>query len=176
MAWRGDWQMNRGVDDYTRAFGVKLATTTSRRGFIARVGKVALILAAGSVAEPLLPVDRTVQYVSASPSCSDGTNCGMHGYPCDCCGGSASSCPSGTSTGSSWYACCFVAGCELISYTDCCYPGAYCCSTPAAPNGQPDCCPGCNFCTNSAAGNWCSGSNNCYKCTLSLSAGGCSPC
>lgn len=171
---KGGSEVYGEIDGRTQAFGVKLATRASRRGFLARVGKVALVLATGSVASPILPVNRMVEHVAASPNCYDGVNCGMQGHPCDCCGGSQYSCPSGTNQGTSWYACCYVAGCQLISYTDCCYTAQYCCSTPAAPNGQPACCPNCSYC-GSGGMSWCGG-YTCYKCTMALYAGSCGAC
>ncbi len=170
--------MDNGLDNVVRDWSVKLTYSTSRRGFIAAIGKTVLALVAGSVAGAFLPVDRTVDPALASHLCTDSLNCGMHGYPCVCCGGSTTSCPSGTTQGSSWTACCISGGtCHTITYADCCYdqPCPYpqeCCPSPS--------CPGCNWCTNSNELSWCNymsdGRQRCYQCTLAIIGASCPAC
>jgi methylamine dehydrogenase light chain len=122
----------------------------SRRGFLSLFGKSAIGLVMGGLVEVLLPVDRSVETVHASHECSDWKNCGMHGYPCACCGGSSITCPSGTSQGSYWTACCHN---RLITYYDCCGSGN---------------CSSCPWCANSNSPNWCGSVGGDYVCTLAL--------
>lgn len=153
------------VDDAVEAMSRKLAQRVSRRGFLTLLGKTVLALVAGSIAEVLLPVDRTVQVAEASSNCSAGMNCGMHGYPCDCCGGTSSTCPSGTTRGSAWTRCCggISGGCKKIWYYDCC--------------GTGSCSSSCSWCSNSNEPNWCGGAGgNAYRCTLALIGSACGPC
>ena len=151
------------VDDAVETVSRKLAQRMSRRGFITLLGKTALALVAGSIAEILLPVDRTVQQIAeASTNCNAGVNCGMSGYPCDCCGGTSSTCPTGTTRGSSWTRCCPVSGgCKKMWYYDCCGAAVSCSCSP---------------CNNSNGQVWCGGAGGSYRCTLALIGTNCGPC
>lgn len=107
-----------------------VAQRSSRRGFLARLGTVLV----GGAAFPLLPVSRvSAAEESRAPSpdeagdpadCEYWRYCGIHGYLCACCGGSANTCPPGTEMSPiTWIGTCRnpVDGKEyVISYNDCC--------------------------------------------------------
>jgi methylamine dehydrogenase light chain len=114
-----------------------LARRTSRRGVLARIGTALL----GAASVPLLPVARAGAGIpngrdvppttTGNPedpgnprSCDYWRYCGMDGFLCSCCGGSASSCPPGTEMSPiTW-----IGTCEnpadkkhyIITYNDCC--------------------------------------------------------
>lgn len=143
----------------------RIAQETSRRGFLATIGKLAVAVTAATGAKALLlPIDRRTTHAGGC----GGTWCGMSGHPCSCCGGSDTSCPNGTSQGSYWKACCNG---RQIRYYDCCYSASECCSTPISAGGA-DCCPGCTWCSGTYS-NWCGSEGNCYKCTLAVDVGQC---
>jgi methylamine dehydrogenase light chain len=135
---------------------VALSERGSRRAFLAKVGRAILVISgvgAVTASGVLQPVDRRV---ALAASCTDWSKCAMHGYPCENCGGSASSCPSGCSAGSSWTGCCsFNANCYYyVTFQDCCGCSQSGCS---------------NWCANSSEPNWCAGAGGgTYTCTLSI--------
>lgn len=106
------------------------ARSTSRRGFIGRLG--ALVTATG--AATLLPVSRVRAEKGAVPmqvqeegdpnSCDYWRYCAVDGFLCSCCGGSASSCPPGTEPSPiTWLGTCRNPADGrnyVISYNDCC--------------------------------------------------------
>lgn len=124
-------------DQILEGFSRTVASRTSRRGFIGRVGTAL----AGAALVPLLPVDRRGR-VSRSAHAAAGTregwqpqdtdvqqcdywrHCSIDGNICDCCGGSLTNCPPGTRLSpSSWVASCYNPGDKqsyLIAYRDCC--------------------------------------------------------
>ncbi len=95
--------IDRFTDRMTRA----LAQRTSRRGVLGRIGGVLV----GAAAVPLLPVARAGALptgknvppaTTGNPedpgnprSCDYWRYCGIDGFLCSCCGGSASACPPG---------------------------------------------------------------------------------
>ncbi len=126
--------LDRFGDKLVRA----LAQRTSRRGILSRAGT----LLAGAASVPLLPVARASAQIprgdgipptktddpAADPgnprSCDYWRYCGIDGFLCACCGGSANACPPGSVMGPvTW-----VGTCEnpadgkhyVISYNDCC--------------------------------------------------------
>lgn len=125
--------IDRWVDRLSR----RVAERTSRRGLLGRLGKLLL----GAAALPLLPVARagaafpsgkdvppTTTGNPGDPgnprSCDYWRYCGIDGFLCSCCGGSASSCPPGAVMSPiTW-----IGTCEnpadrkhyIISYNDCC--------------------------------------------------------
>jgi len=124
--------IDRFTDRMTRA----LAQRTSRRGVLGRIGGVLV----GAAAVPLLPVARAGALptgknvppaTTGNPedpgnprSCDYWRYCGIDGFLCSCCGGSASACPPGAEMSPiTW-----IGTCEnpadkkhyIISYNDCC--------------------------------------------------------
>ena len=94
----------------------RIAQTSSRRSFLARLGAA---LAGGAVL-PILPVDRTgrlklahAQEFAKTAQTTDPTACnywrycGVDGYICDCCGGTFNKCPPGSQASpTSWVGSC----------------------------------------------------------------------
>jgi len=125
----------------TEALARFLARKTSRRGFI---GSLAMLLV-GQTMLPLLPVARASDgghggkggYPGVKPmpnanpqdpgdpaSCEYWRYCGIDGFLCACCGGSASKCPPGSEMSPiTWVGTCLnpADGRQyVISYNDCC--------------------------------------------------------
>lgn len=146
----------------------EFAQRISRRGVLARAGKIALGLLGVSLA-PNLPLDRIFK-VEAQSSCTAASLCGIYGWLCntgspDCCSGgiAANGCPSCTTRGSFWSKCCPV-GCEtgeFVEYWDCCGP------SPLAGG-----CRGMRCENNTPQPVWCDG--DVYRCTIVLFSG--TPC
>lgn len=126
-------------DDLFEKLSRKVASHTSRRSFISRVGTVV----AGAAIVPLLPVDRRGRVSRANAAetsgdprakwtpqdtdvqaCDYWRHCSIDGNICDCSGGSLTNCPPGTKlASSSWVASCYNPTDKqsyLISYRDCC--------------------------------------------------------
>ena len=124
--------IDRWVTDLSRA----LAQRTSRRGALGRIATALL----GAAAVPLLPVARAGAIpdgrdvpptTTGNPqdpgnprSCDYWRYCGIDGFLCACCGGTASSCPPGSEMSPiTW-----IGTCEnpadgkhyVITYNDCC--------------------------------------------------------
>ncbi len=152
--------------------GVTLAERAGEGGILARAGRAitgtrrvrVLPNDRRRVREPLLaapPSDRALlaevqPLAPTAVNCGASYLCGIHGAPCECCGGSRTSCPAGTTRGWYWARCCSH---RRIQYYDCCGPGS--------------CSSGC-WCNNSAEPNWCQGAGGShYRCTLSVDAGRC---
>jgi hypothetical protein len=101
------------------------AQRVSRRGILARIGKLALSLM-GVALVPHLPIDRTFVVEAQSTDCDDWRLCGIHGFLCKACcdqGEQLYECPQCTNTGGSWSSCCTKPSdnCQYaITYTDCC--------------------------------------------------------
>jgi methylamine dehydrogenase light chain len=115
----------RSFDSVVADMSRHLAMRTSRRGTLARWGKIL----AGAAVMPILPIDRT-QRAQANELQMDATQCdywkycSMDGQLCSCCGGTGNSCPAGTEISKvSWVGTCRN-GADgkdyLVSYTDCC--------------------------------------------------------
>jgi methylamine dehydrogenase light chain len=129
--WSGD--LRWGFEAAARG----LARRTSRRGFLASVGRLLL----GAAALPLLPIDRQHAARAASPAsvkegfashaqttdeakCNYWRYCSIDGTLCSCCGGTVDACPAGTvSPPSSWVGSCINPAdghTYLVAYRDCC--------------------------------------------------------
>ena len=125
----------RNLDTLLEAAARRLARTTSRRGFLARVGTAIF----GVAAVPLLPVSRAsaqssreaapddskLSGVAADPtSCEYWRYCSIDGFLAACCGGTYTSCPPGTEMSRvTWIGTCRhpIDGKDyIISYNDCC--------------------------------------------------------
>ncbi|HUA35530.1 MAG TPA: methylamine dehydrogenase light chain [Candidatus Binataceae bacterium] len=118
--------MDNLVERMTRA----VAQRSSRRSFIARVGK----LLVGAAFIPLLPIDRVVNSAAAAEKTPKGINddtscdywkyCAVDGYLCSCCGGTSHDCPPGaTPSPTSWVGTCTHPTDSkqyIVSYRDCC--------------------------------------------------------
>lgn len=150
-------------EDRVRDLFVTFTHTTSRKGFLAWVFKIALS-ALGISLLPVLPVDRSSQDAEACTTCSDCKLCNICGDLCGCYGGSLTSCPSCAFQGSNWGGCCPCGPSRyLMSYIDCCA-------------GIPNQCQKsgtCTHCCPKTQLNWCGGSNLQYICTLAVVQGFC---
>jgi methylamine dehydrogenase light chain len=122
------------LDEISERMTRGLAQRTSRRGTLARLAGMLV----GAAALPLLPIDRiTGKAEAATPkkkmegpdpgdpkSCDYWRYCGVDGWLCACCGGSASSCPPGSEPSPlTWVGTCRNPSDGLdyiISYNDCC--------------------------------------------------------
>ncbi len=119
-------------DQLFEAFTRRIASRSSRRSFIGRVGAASI----GAGLLPLLPVDRRGGGARAADvsgwkpqardpmSCDYWRHCSLDGYLCLCAGGGLTSCPPGTAISpSSWVASCHNpedGQSYLIAYRDCC--------------------------------------------------------
>lgn len=131
----------------------RLGQTSSRRGFLARVGKATLGALGFSVvaAAPILHLSQAAK----AANCNNPDLCGLWGRTCDCCNGGQGlyHCPGSATAASNWWSrCCRDTGDNtrnLIRYVDCCGGSANCGS--------------CTWCENNPIQQpaWCSG----YKCT-----------
>ncbi len=173
--------VDRLVEGRSRA----LASHTSRRSALARIGKLFL---SGAVALPVLPFDRTSQaHAEGQPQtdaaagkkkeatgtdCDYWRYCSVDGFLCSCCGGSATSCPPGTTASKvSWVGTCHNPkdGLDyLVSYTDCC--GRTSCGRCFCNNNQGDR-PGYRMGVHNDV-NWCmANDSSVYHCTVSFIVG-----
>lgn len=160
-----------------------LASTTSRRGMLARIGRLALGSAA---AFPVLPFDRTSQAHAAGAAgagkgrrkapavtdCDYWRYCSVDGFLCSCCGGTATTCPPGTSPSKvTWVGTCHnpADGHDyLVSYNDCC--GRTSCGRCFCNTNHGDR-PGYRLGVHNDV-NWCMGNeSSMYHCTVSIIVG-----
>ena len=126
---------NHNPDTLLEAAARRLASTTSRRGFLARVGTALF----GVAAVPLLPVSRAgaqgpreaapddsrLSGAAADPtSCEYWRYCSIDGFLSACCGGTHTTCPPGTEMSRvTWIGTCKhpIDGKDyIVSYNDCC--------------------------------------------------------
>ena len=113
------------LDRSTGETSRRLARSTSRRGFLGRLG----MMIAGASVLPLLPVSRAfgaegVAEIGDPTSCDYWRYCALGGSLCSCCGGSYNACPPGAEPSPiTWVGTCNnpADGKDyLISYNDCC--------------------------------------------------------
>lgn len=128
---------NNTIDKLGERLTRRIASYTSRRGFLARLGMV--LVAAPAL--PLLPVSRASaanrantpgQQTNLAPhtqskddkSCTYWRYCALDGTLCTCIGGAVHSCPPGASASpTSWIGTCMNPDDHksyLVSYNDCC--------------------------------------------------------
>jgi len=127
--------MNRSrLDVWTEQSARALARGFGRRSFLAKVGGLMI----GGAVWPMLPVARagggpSVEAPEPDGDAGDPTkcdywrHCGIDGFACSCCGGTATKCPPGTEMSPvTWVGTCRnpADGRDyLISYNDCCGKG-----------------------------------------------------
>ncbi|HEX7856906.1 MAG TPA: methylamine dehydrogenase light chain [Sphingobium sp.] len=138
-----------GIDRFAEQLTRGLASRTSRRSLVSRLGA----LAVAAPVFPLLPVSRAAAQPPGSiegktafaraAQTSDDTKCdywrycAIDGTLCSCCGGGVSTCPPGTEPApTSWVGSCInpeSGKAFLVSYHDCCgtviCPQCYCASS-----------------------------------------------
>lgn len=144
-----------------------LSERTSRRGFLAKLGRVTFALLGVTVVSEVLPVGRNMAKADAVP-CSTWYMCGFCGSQCGCgnCSGDITECPACACVGGSWTACCSGPGgihhryrykdcyrgsCSSAKYNNC-FNCHSCCNLPTGPYpgicaGQPLMCTKVNFVT-----------------------------
>jgi hypothetical protein len=155
-----DGPVDKRALDLFLAFG----QSTSRRGFLARCGRV-ILGALGVTAVAMLPIDEIVQDVAAL-SCGDYQLCGIYGRVCTCCNGGnpLNYCPAGTKWYSYWSSCCQQPfppyNRQRYYYWDCCSGSANCGSCLACYN-------------NSVQPAWCNGVAGAYRCTAVVAGAYC---
>ena len=171
------------VDALTERRVRALASTTSRRSALVRVGKW---MVAGAFTVPVLPFDRTSQALAAgghgggaaakkeptATDCDYWRHCSVDGFLCGCCGGSATSCPPGTSAALvTWIGTCHnpADGKDyLVSYNDCC--GKTSCGRCFCNTNHGDR-PGYRLGVHNDL-NWCmAAESSVYHCTMSVVVG-----
>ncbi len=165
---------DNGVDRVFGFLAKKLAERTSRKGFLAQAGSLALKVA-GVTLLPLLPIDRIVRDAEGicsfgvEPGCGDWQLCGICGNVCcnnsGCNNGSKYRCPTCTSREGMWCLCCDApdGNSYEIKYYDCC-----------ETSGQTNCegCENCTYCCPRYQPKaWCYGKD--YRCTIVVTGSRC---
>lgn len=181
-------QLLKDMDSVTTGAIRFLASRTSRRSFIGRVG----VVIAGMGTLPVLPVSRASAQTQFPPSpdqitvqgvndieemgdvrsCDYWRYCAFSGQLCSCCGGSLTRCPPGSETATvAWVGSCHnpTDGRDyLISYNDCC--GKASCGDCRCSRNEGD--RPVYFPSKSNNILWCFGStSHAYHCTLALVIG-----
>lgn len=123
--------MTNVLDRFMDRSSRELARRMSRRSFVARLGTVIV----GGAALPLLPVARAAAEAgrrepdASTPegdptACEYWRHCGIDGFACSCCGGSANQCPPGSELSVvTWVGTCRNPADDrdyVVSYNDCC--------------------------------------------------------
>ncbi|MDC8786384.1 methylamine dehydrogenase light chain [Roseateles koreensis] len=169
------------IDGLTERRVRSLASNTSRRSALVKVGKV---MVASAFTLPVLPFDRSSQAFAAGHGGSGGAKepsetdcdywryCSVDGFLCSCCGGSTTSCPPGTSPSKvTWVGTCHnpMDGRDyLVSYNDCC--GRTSCGRCMCNTNFGDR-PGYRMGVHNDV-NWCmSNDSSVYHCTVSIIVG-----
>ena len=182
--------MKFNIDSLTQNAARSLAKTTSRRSFFTKLG-TALV---GGAAIPLLPIARAAPGQDSTPgngydgvaeqpnsnpqdpgdptSCDYWRHCGIDGFLCSCCGGTATTCPPGTEMSPlTWIGTCRNPAdgrAYVISYNDCC--GSTSCGRCLCNNNEDDKPMVRPFANNDI--NWCLGSTSeVYNCSTAIITG-----
>jgi hypothetical protein len=133
------------TDRATQGLATRLATRTSRRGFLGHVGRVALTVAGGTAIMALLPsaAGALLQCDCAGPACNHGcsgnrhcdcedqhgsqghcghsvTCLGLTGSGCPATGGTGGTCPPNSHPCGSWACTCAQCTGGVRIWTDCC--------------------------------------------------------
>jgi hypothetical protein len=100
-----------------------LAQRSSRRGVLAKAGRLAFYALGIQVVSEILPYGRDLA-AAATVDCSTWYMCGFCGSQCGCgnCSGDNSACPGCACIGRSWTACCYMRPRRthiLVRYRDC---------------------------------------------------------
>ncbi|HEY9511503.1 MAG TPA: methylamine dehydrogenase light chain [Rhodanobacter sp.] len=173
----------RWVDRFGERLARHVTYSSSRRSVLARIGKV---LVGAAFIMPVLPIARAAppraegdgDGLSDHPtekqlsSCDYWRYCGVDGFLCHCCGGTAESCPPGTQYSQvSWVGTCHNPndGREyMMSYHDCC--GRTACDRCSCGEQRGER-PGYEFFRHNDV-NWCMGNREMvYHCTVSRMLG-----
>jgi hypothetical protein len=156
------------IEDASRRACEALSQRSSRRGFLARVGRLAFATVGVTIVSQILPQGRDTARAATFP-CDACEMCGFCGSQCGCadCSGDSSACPNCACPGGWWEQCCnCVGGHQKFRYRDCYSHGDQMngpCSQTKIQN-----CQGCGLgCCNHAGGpyggNGCSGTLMCVR-------------
>jgi hypothetical protein len=154
------------IDRQAVELAVSFGQLTSRRGFLAKCGRLVLgVLGVTAVSAVPIPGNVT-EALAGHGNCSTTWNlCGLYGRVCSCCngGGGLNVCPAGSTWFSYWSRCCttpYGGGQGRIYYWDCCNGAANC-------GGAT-----CHWCFNNGPQPaWCNG--GVYKCTAVVTGSSC---
>lgn len=165
------------LDNWFEASARRSARNASRRGFLTKLGAVAV----GASAVPLLPVARADDHGSKAPApadpgdpatCEYWRHCAIDGFLCSCCGGSQNTCPPGTEMSPiTWVGTCRNPSDNkdyIISYNDCC--GKSSCARCMCNRNEGD--KPIYYPSKSNDINWCLGTTtNVYNCSTAIVLG-----
>jgi methylamine dehydrogenase light chain len=176
------------IDRLTERRARSLASTTSRRSALVKVGKV---MVASAFTLPVLPFDRTSQAFAAGHGGASGSGkkdpthksptttdcdywryCSVDGFLCSCCGGTSTTCPPGSTPSKvTWVGTCHNPADDrdyLVSYNDCC--GRTSCGRCFCNTNEGDR-PGYRLGVHNDV-NWCmANDSSVYHCTVSIIVG-----
>jgi len=176
------------IDRLTERRARSLASNTSRRSALVKVGKV---MVASAFTLPVLPFDRTSQAFAAGHGGASGSGkkdpthksptttdcdywryCSVDGFLCSCCGGTSTTCPPGSTPSKvTWVGTCHnpADGRDyLVSYNDCC--GRTSCGRCFCNTNEGDR-PGYRLGVHNDV-NWCmANDSSVYHCTVSIIVG-----
>lgn len=137
----GSPSLGERFDEITAKKLGRFSEATSRRGFLAFMGKASMGALGFSLLAEALPSDRRSPAL-ADHTCSDPRYCGLYGRNCKCCNGGnpMNYCPYGTFVGTWWAACCKHVNqphYDWTFYWDCCGGSVNCTGCLRCSNGPP---------------------------------------